>query len=251
MIRLRKPRETYKGHAIAAAPGTHAAAVEFLVRHAPDKNSCILDVGCHTGALIARMHDTGYARVEGVDLSRKFKGDPFPFTVADLNKPFDHLFEGKTFDALVVSEVIEHLDDPRNFLLQAHRILSPEGLIIGTTPNVGFFEGRLKFLLKGELWGFGANNYRSQRHISPITIEALPLLLEECGFNLLELTTAASFATWARKAVTAPIWIPMRALFGRHVIGESLIFAGRRTNNASSSFSSQELWGAGSDRQVQ
>lgn len=244
MLSLRLPNENHAEHTIAAAPGTHAAAVEFITRHAPDRTSRVLDVGCHTGALIARLHDAGYKNVEGTDLAKKFEGSPFPFTPADLNEPCGHHFTGKGSDVLVASEVIEHLDNPRDFLRQAHRLLSDRGIVIVTTPNVGFFEGRMKFLLKGKLWGFGAKNYQGQRHISPVTIEQAPLLLDECGYDLVELTTAGSFTTQARRVLTAALWIPMRALMGRYVLGESLLFVGRRKSVTSSQFSSQALWGA-------
>jgi SAM-dependent methyltransferase len=244
VISLRRSKETYSGLAIAAAPGTHSAAVELIIRHAPDRTSRILDVGCHTGALIRRLHDTGYKNVEGTDLAQKFEEGAFPFTTADLNEPYEHLFNGKKFDVIVASEVVEHLDNPRHFLKGAHRLLSDGGIIIVTTPNVGFFEGRIKFLLKGELWGFGANNYQGQRHISPVTMEQAPLLLDECGFDLTHIGTAGSFATRARRMITAVLWIPMRVFMGSSVLGESLLFVGRQRAASSSDFSSQALWGA-------
>lgn len=244
MLSLRLPHENYFGQAIAAAPGTHAAAVELITHHAPDRTSRVLDVGCHTGALVGRLHDAGYKNVEGTDLAKKLEGCPFPFTPADLNEPFEQHFSGKSFDVVVASEVIEHLDNPRHFLQQVHQLLNDRGIVVVTTPNIGFFEGRVKFLLKGELWGFGAKNYQSQRHISPISIEQAPLLLDECGYDVVEITTAGSFATQARRVLTGPLWIPMRALMGPNVLGESLLFVGRRKNVTSSHFSSQALWGA-------
>ena len=106
MLSLRLPHENYFGQAIAAAPGTHAAAVELITHHAPDRTSRVLDVGCHTGALVGRLHDAGYKNVEGTDLAKKLEGCPFPFTPADLNEPFEQHFSGKSFDVVVASEVI-------------------------------------------------------------------------------------------------------------------------------------------------
>lgn len=242
MPRLRRASEAYAGHVIAAAPGTHQAVMDCLTVHAPDRRLRILDIGCHTGALIARLRDAGYEQIAGTDLTKKFDGEPFHFTPADLNEPFHDLFNGQIFDIIIASEVIEHLDNPRDFLRQAHRLLSDEGIVVITTPNVGFFEGRLKFLLTGELWGFGEKNYRLQRHISPITIEQTPLLLQECGYDLLELKTTASFATLARRILTAVFWVPMRALLGPYILGESLVLVARRINATSMNYSSWNLW---------
>jgi SAM-dependent methyltransferase len=41
-----------------------------------------------------------------------------------------------TFDVVVGSELIEHLDDPGATLVSARRVLKPGGLFIGTTPNM-------------------------------------------------------------------------------------------------------------------
>jgi hypothetical protein len=48
-------------------------------------------------------------------------------------------------------------------------MLSDDGWLAISLPNVASWQGRVKFALKGELWGFGEKNYRAQRHISPIT----------------------------------------------------------------------------------
>lgn len=67
--------------------------------------------------------------------------------------------------------IIEHLDSPRNFLTECHKLLEDDGWLAISLPNVAFWEGRFKFMLTGELWGFGEKNDRLQRHISPITEE--------------------------------------------------------------------------------
>lgn len=242
MSMLRRPGEHYGRYFVAAAPGTHAAAVSALSRHCTDDVS-ILDFGCYHGAMIARLRDAGFDDVGGTDLAAHFDSThDFPFVAADLNGDFVQQFSRSDYGALMVSEVIEHLDDPRHFLRNARQLLSPGGIIILTTPNIAFFEGRIKFALYGELWGFGRNNYVGQRHISPVTREQAPLLLRECGFDTLEVFTAGSFATPLRRVVTAPLWAPMRLLLGPSVLGESLIIVGRREDTADEDFSSIALW---------
>ena len=239
---LRRSGEIYAGKFVAAAPGTHAAAVAALERHC-SKDTAILDFGCHTGALIERLRNAEFRDLTGTDLKAHFQGAPaFPFVAADLNGEFLKQFSKNDYAALMVSEVIEHLDNPRHFLRTARQLLRPNGLLVVTTPNVAFFEGRLKFLLHGELWGFGANNYMGQRHISPITREQVPIMLRECGFELVEMFTAGSFATTLRRLLTAPLWVPMRIALGSSVLGESLLFVARRRDFLDSSTSSEALW---------
>jgi 2-polyprenyl-3-methyl-5-hydroxy-6-metoxy-1,4-benzoquinol methylase len=222
---LRLANETYRAHRVAAAPGTHAKMVELVRRHAaPDAR--IVDLGAFTGALLARVRDAGFSRLAAADLANHLTESVASFRACDFNTPFATAFAGEQFDCVTACEVIEHLDDPRAFLRECRRLLRPGGVVVISTPNIGFFEGRIKFALTGELWGFSARSYRSQRNISPIPARHVPMMLKEAGFARAEVITAASFATTLRRVLTAPIWLPMRALLGRQVLGETLLFVG-------------------------
>jgi SAM-dependent methyltransferase len=161
---------------------------------------------------------------------------------ADLNEPFAQRFTER-FDAISACEVIEHLNDPRHFLNECWTLLADGGTIVVSTPNIGFFEGRIKFLLTGELWGFGGRNYADQRHISAISREQFPLLFAECGFDLVESRTVGSFASWLRRVLLAPIWIAMRLVLGDSVLGESRVCVGRRVAVRDADALSRALWG--------
>ena len=192
--------------------------------------------------MLRRLRDAGYPNLAGSDLHDHLEEPGIPLTICDLNEDFAHEFG--IFECIIASEVIEHLNDPRHFLSECHNILTDGGIIVVSTPNIAFFEGRIKFLLKGELWGYGAHNYAGQRHISAISQEQFPLLFEECGFEQIAMTTAGSFATRLRKMLTSPIWLIMRAALGKHVIGESLICVARKRTVSTDRLSSAALWGA-------
>ena len=241
MSLLRKNPDEFRGNFIAAAPQTHHAVVKALQRHC-DFATPVLDVGCFTGAMLERLKSMGYSNLWGTDLVSNLGGKNFGFTGADLNCDFADRFDDRRFGALVASEVIEHLNNPRHFLGQCYKLLNTHGIIVVSTPNIAFFEGRIKFLLKGELWGFGANQYADNRHISPISREQTPLMLQECGFELLEMFTAASFATALRKILTLPLWLPMRVLFGPSTLGESLVFVAQRADGLGSGGNTHGQW---------
>lgn len=44
-------------------------------------------------------------------------------------------FKSATFDAVIASELLEHLNEPQNFFFDVARILKPGGVLILTTPN--------------------------------------------------------------------------------------------------------------------
>ena len=68
---------------------------------------------------------------EGVDLTR---GLPYP---------------DKSFDLVVLTEVIEHLENHRAALGEVARVLRPGGHLILTTPNIMRLDSRLGFMLSG------------------------------------------------------------------------------------------------------
>ena len=238
---LRRADETYRNHRVAAAPGTHQKIADMVTRHVPTDGK-ILDLGAYTGALIARLKDAGYNNVYGADLSNHLRESVGDFWACDFNAEFANSIPEREFDCITASEVIEHLDDPRAFLRQCRLLLKPGGVLIISTPNIQFFEGRIKFALTGQLWGFGARNYRSQRHISPISASHLPMMMQESGLHCLEVTTAASFVTPLRKALTAPIWAPMRLAFGPMTLGETLLRLARVQEEGAVSAHGQTPW---------
>ena len=96
------------------------------------------------------------------------------FERLELNGPFSKSV-GKRFRLITATDVIEHLDSSRDFLREAREILTDDGWLAISLPNTASWQGRIKFFLKGELLGFGAKNYISQRHISPITKEQIAI----------------------------------------------------------------------------
>jgi 2-polyprenyl-3-methyl-5-hydroxy-6-metoxy-1,4-benzoquinol methylase len=109
----------------------------------------ILDYGCGTGLLLARLAEEGY-RVAGSDTSeqslevtrhRLQKYDNFlgAFT------PDALLAEGRQFDVIFAVELVEHLHDDwlDHALGILRRLLKPDGRIIVTTPNQERLENSL------------------------------------------------------------------------------------------------------------
>lgn len=222
--------ELYQGRHCGCAPGTHAALTGMVEAHIPpDRRGSVLDFGAHAGALLLRLRDAGFSDLYGCDLdSTVFDVPGARFDVVELNREFASHFDER-FDLVTATDVIEHLDSPRMFLSEVHKLVRDGGFIGITLPNVAFFEGRLKFLLRGELWGFGDFNYRAQRHINPITFEQMVLMMREIGFEVVACRSGGSFATPLRWVLTAPLWLPLRLLGGPTTLGESAIFLARKT----------------------
>jgi len=153
--------------------------------------------GLSAGA-IARNLEVGYAAPPAVFID----GTTFvwlpPFNTVlpevDLLAARDAVTVGVT-----ATEIIEHLESPRHFLREIHALLQPGGYLLLSTPNVTNFEGRLKFLLQGELRYFDEAQYRYNHHITPITDTQMRLLLVEVGFQIIESIQSGSFSGALRR----------------------------------------------------
>lgn len=97
----------------------------------------ILDVGCGVGVYVDKFRTLG-ARAFGVDI------DPEKLSRASHDKSLATLavsvseelpFKDDGFDAVLLHEVIEHVDDDRQTIQEAHRVTRSGGVVIVFAPN--------------------------------------------------------------------------------------------------------------------
>lgn len=95
----------------------------------------VLDFGCGNGEDVSRhIIEKGYDYC-GVDMhspSLEYAISHFACGHAEF---FSAVPEGKTFDAIVYADVLEHLDEPLQLLLQHWQLLAPQGVMIASLPN--------------------------------------------------------------------------------------------------------------------
>ncbi len=116
-----------------------------LRRHAPDAVE-VLDVGCGLGEMIASLSDElPGVRFTGIDFS--------PGAVAACRQRFpEHRWStldvveddlGGPYDAVVCSELLEHLDEPARAVGRIAASLRPGGTVVVTVPNGKVFATEL------------------------------------------------------------------------------------------------------------
>ncbi len=112
--------------------------LDQLYDYIPSKGK-VLDVGCGNGLMSMAVGQVGYHTL-GVDISEK------AIQKANQNNTLSHVnfkvmsandlvADGFTYDAIICSEVLEHLDDPSNLLQTLYQLLSDRGVLIITVPN--------------------------------------------------------------------------------------------------------------------
>jgi SAM-dependent methyltransferase len=126
------------------------------------------------------------------------------------------------FDAVTCSEVIEHLENFRALLREAHRVLKPGGVLVLTTPNVLNAYSRLRYVASGFANLFGplpvGNDklYSTGGHISPIAYFYLAHALLDAGFERLALDIdKVQRTSVASLLLLAPLLLPGWLMFWR------------------------------------
>ena len=110
------------------------------------KNKVVLDVACGAGYGGPILLASGAKKYVGVDISndalavanRKYRTSPeISFSIDDACK-LDTIPEA-TIDVVISFETVEHLESPRLFLQNVHRVLKSGGIFIISTPNRTLF----------------------------------------------------------------------------------------------------------------
>jgi len=143
----------------------------------------ILDVGCGSGEILERLKDKD---VYGVDVGEDFIRYCMSHCgYAKVSKQSaEHLdFSSCSFEDVVCSEVIEHLNDPAKALREFHRVLKPNGRLVLTTPRACLRWAVLEYLwnrVRGKRLEVNHDSFSSFR---------LGRLLRQAGFNIVKLKT--------------------------------------------------------------
>jgi 2-polyprenyl-3-methyl-5-hydroxy-6-metoxy-1,4-benzoquinol methylase len=110
-------------------------AVRILAQNGIHPPSSVIDVGCGWGTNLAALEKAGY-QTTGLDISRRILemiDQPGRCLIeADLNRKFPPAARG--FDAALMLDVLEHLDDDRSALRRVRSLLRPGGLAIVSVP---------------------------------------------------------------------------------------------------------------------
>jgi 2-polyprenyl-3-methyl-5-hydroxy-6-metoxy-1,4-benzoquinol methylase len=135
----------------------------------------LLDVGCGNGGNIRRLCKLGW-KAEGLDFDQAavdtVKAQGLTATCGSLT---DRPFPEASFDAVILSHVIEHVPNQAETVSECFRLLKPGGRLVMLTPNVGSIGHKMM----GQNW----MALDPPRHLYLHTVPSMTSLLTTVGFN--------------------------------------------------------------------
>jgi 2-polyprenyl-3-methyl-5-hydroxy-6-metoxy-1,4-benzoquinol methylase len=167
---------------LAYANPFRRAWLDFSVMYLPFRpGGRLLEIGCGTGGMLKGMQDLGW-HVEGIDF------DPVAVKNCARNSLHvrlgtleDQAYPPNSFDAIIMSHVIEHVPDPLALLRECLRILRPDGYLSLVTPHSRALGRRL----------FGSSWFclDPPRHLNLFAVKSLTFLAEKAGFRSVKVVT--------------------------------------------------------------
>lgn len=134
-----------------------------------------LEIGPGSGGtcLYAKSHGWNVSTLDVVAAHNKYYKEHIG--VAHAYQSFSDIKTG-TFDLVVMTHVIEHVVDPKEFLENVFRILKKNGLVVISTPNHKSFFARC---LGARWWSYSVDD-----HFTFFTPKSLTQLTGDIGFTL-------------------------------------------------------------------
>lgn len=178
-----------------------AGAYDYFISELPDNpNAAILEIGCaagYTGALALASGKCGrYAAVEmdesAAEQARTRLTEVIVGDIESIELPWPE----KSFDVLIMSEVLEHFADPWCVLRKLRPLLKPGALFFCSSPNVSHYR-LIGMLFRGD-WRLDDSGIMDRTHLRWFTPKTYGELVESADFIVDAVEPIKPFTTWDR-----------------------------------------------------
>ena len=186
-----------------------------LARRLPRGRRRLLDVGAHAGRFMAVARRAGW-QAEGLELNPKTAAYAAAATGAPVHQGNVHTFDADgAYDAVTLTDVLEHIPQPRVVLRRVARFLAPGGWIAVKVPNgpAQRIKERVRAALQRGYRPTLADNLVHVNHFSPVSLRRA---LEEEGFRSVTVIAGAPELpdSTASRFVRRAVFLPARFVPG-------------------------------------
>jgi 2-polyprenyl-3-methyl-5-hydroxy-6-metoxy-1,4-benzoquinol methylase len=176
------------GEEYASKPGTYYTNQrQEMTRFLPDGISSILEIGCGSGMF--------GAYIKGLRPNCQVWGiEPNPEAAAVARRRLDHVvcvsfdrgivdLVGKKFDCIIFNDVLEHLVNPEQALLDCKQFLTEGGSVIASIPNILFYY-QIAYVLIKQDWRYQESGILDYTHLRFFTKKSIVRMFKSCGFEI-------------------------------------------------------------------
>lgn len=177
---------------------------DYVAALPDDPSASILEIGCSDGGTGALALERGKcARYVGIELmpqaAARARGRLSEVRVGDVETmPLD--FPPQSFDALIISEVLEHLVDPWRALDRLTPLLRPGARVFASSPNVCHHQV-IRNLVRGR-WDLADQGIMDRTHLRWFTPASFRAMFEGAGVAVRRLGPLTPFGAKARLVST-------------------------------------------------
>ena len=149
--------------------------IEFVRKYQIKGKS--LDIGCGAGHLLEMLSKKGF-NAEGMEITKKLVESLKPRFKIYHCEITDKKMGARKYDLITANQVLEHVENPEEFVASLNKILKEGGYAILAVP---YISGIVPQILRSKWYGLGYG-----QHLNFFSKESLRILFERNGFEILE-----------------------------------------------------------------
>ncbi len=156
-----------------------------MQKFVPISSKKILEIGCGQGNFGLALKKSLGAEVWGIDISEKYaklaEENLDKVIIGDINNLMGDLPD-KSFDAIIMNDVLEHLYNPWEVINKLKIKLNPEhGVLVCSIPNIRYFRVLFKLFFAGK-WDYEQSGILDFTHMRFFTKDGIIKMFASEGY---------------------------------------------------------------------
>ena len=156
-----------------------------MLQYIPNGVKHVLDVGCSSGVFGNTIKKNVGCQVWGIEPDKR-AADKAKLVLDEVfNTIFDEHVDlhGQKFDCIFFNDVLEHLVNPFDALELCKKLLTKEGVIISSIPNIRFFDAVYHIVVQKDFKYEGAGIF-DKTHLRFFTKKSIKRMFTQAGYKL-------------------------------------------------------------------